>query len=107
VHRTASVDQAPFRFGRRQSGSGCSATRLTENSATVGYNYIKHSANNGNANTGGSCNGDSGGPIFLADTSIIVGVTSWGIDPNCAGPGFGYRTDIAESMDYLIPFLLP
>jgi secreted trypsin-like serine protease len=79
--------------------------RLTENSATVGDNYIKHSENNGNVNNGGSCNGDSGGPIFLAGTRIIVGVTSWGIDPNCAGPGFGYRTDIAESLDFLGLFL--
>jgi len=79
--------------------------RLTDISATIGDNYVKHSANNGQVNNGGSCNGDSGGPIFLAGTSIIVAVTSWGIDPNCAGPGFGYRTDIAESLDFLGPFL--
>ena len=58
-------------------------------------------------NNGGSCNGDSGGPIFLAGSNIIVGVTSWGIDPNCAGPSIGYRTDISESLDFLSPFLLP
>jgi len=50
--------------------------RVTDNSAVAGYNYIHHSANNGTVNNGGSCNGDSGGPIFLAGTSIIVGVTS-------------------------------
>lgn len=79
--------------------------RLTENSATVGDNYIVHSENNGVVNNGGSCNGDSGGPIFLAGSNVIVGVTSWGIDPNCAGPGFGYRTDIAESLDFLDLYL--
>jgi len=81
--------------------------RVTDNSAVTGYNYIHHSANNGNVNNGGSCNGDSGGPIFLAGSNIIVGVTSWGIDPNCAGPSIGYRTDIGESLDFLSPFLLP
>jgi secreted trypsin-like serine protease len=75
--------------------------RVTEGSALTDYNYIHHSANNGTVNNGGSCNGDSGGPIFLAGTSIIVGVTSWGIDLNCAGPSIGYRTDIAESLDFI------
>jgi len=79
--------------------------RLTYNSATAWYNYIVQSANNGTVNNGGSCFGDSGGPIFLAGSNIIVGVTSWGIDPNCAGPGYNYRTDIAESLDFLAPFL--
>jgi secreted trypsin-like serine protease len=79
--------------------------RVTEGSALTGDNYIHHSANNGTVNNGGSCHGDSGGPIFLAGTSIIVGVTSWGLDPVCAGPSIGYRTDIAESLDYLASFL--
>jgi secreted trypsin-like serine protease len=65
---------------------------------------VTHSANNGQVNNGGICNGDSGGPIFLAGTRTIIAVTSWGIDPNCAGPGFGYRTDIAESLDFISPF---
>jgi hypothetical protein len=43
--------------------------------------------------------------VVLSGTSIIVGVTSWGIDPNCAGPGFGYRIDIAESPAFLNGFL--
>ena len=77
--------------------------RVTADSAVTGYNYIHHSANNGKVNNGGSCHGDSGGPIFLAGTSIIV--TSWGIDTNCAGPSLGYRTDIAESLDFLDSFL--
>ena len=79
--------------------------RVTDDSAVTGYNYIHHSSNNGTVNTGGSCYGDSGGPIFLAGSNIIVGVTSWGIDPNCAGPSIGYRTDIAESLNFLSPFL--
>ena len=79
--------------------------RVTADTALTGYNYIHHSSNAGAVNTGGTCNGDSGGPIFLAGTSLIVGVTSWGIDPNCAGPSIGYRTDIAESLDFLSIFL--
>ena len=81
--------------------------RVTEGSALTGDNYVHHSSSNSKVNNGGSCNGDSGGPIFLAGSNVIVGVTSWGIDLNCAGPSIGYRTDIAESLDFLGPILLP
>ena len=43
------------------------------------------------------------GMVVFYDPAVRV--TSWGIDPNCAGPGFGSRTDIAESLDYLGPYL--
>ena len=38
-----------------------------------------------NANTGGTCFGDSGGPNFIGNTNIVGGVTSFGINGNCAG----------------------
>jgi hypothetical protein len=64
---------------------------------------LRHSGNGGQGR-GASCNGDSGGPVFLNDTNIIVAVTSWGIDPNCAGPGWTYRLDTDAALDYLAPY---
>ncbi|MBM3818052.1 MAG: trypsin-like serine protease [Acidimicrobiia bacterium] len=46
-----------------------------------------------NAHTGGTCFGDSGGPNFVGDTAVIAGVTSFGINGDCAGTGGVYRID--------------
>jgi hypothetical protein len=57
-----------------------------------------------NANTGGTCFGDSGGPNFLAGTNTIAGVTSFGRNGNCAGTGGVYRVDRADDLDWLAEF---
>jgi hypothetical protein len=54
-----------------------------------------------NANTGGTCFGDSGGPNFLGDSDVIAGVTSYGLNGNCAGTGGVYRVDGADDLDWL------
>ena len=59
----------------------------------------------GNAHTGGTCFGDSGGPQFLNDTNIVVAVTSFGLNGNCAGVGGGYRVDMADDLNWLSTFL--
>src|SRR5574339_449850 len=46
-----------------------------------------------NTNTGGTCFGDSGGPNFLGDSNVVAGVTSFGINGNCAGTGGVFRMD--------------
>ncbi len=51
--------------------------------------------------TGGTCFGDSGGPNFLGDTNVVAGVTSFGINGNCAGTGGVYRVDRADDLDWL------
>jgi hypothetical protein len=61
----------------------------------------------GNARTGGTCFGDSGGPLFLNDTNVIVAVTSFGINGNCAGVGGGYRVDMPDDLEWLQGFLNP
>ena len=60
-----------------------------------------------NANTGGTCFGDSGGPNFIDDTNVIGGVTSFGINGNCAGTGGVYRVDRADDLNFVAGFLAP
>ncbi|MDA1061863.1 MAG: trypsin-like serine protease [Chloroflexi bacterium] len=55
----------------------------------------------GNHHTGGTCFGDSGGPQFLSNTNVVVAVTSFGLNGNCAGVGGGYRVDTADDLDWL------
>jgi hypothetical protein len=58
-----------------------------------------------NANTGGTCFGDSGGPNFLGDSNVVAGVTSFGINGNCAGTGGVFRMDRSWSLDWVSSFL--
>ncbi len=43
---------------------------------------------------GGTCSGDSGGPLFVADQQTIVGVTSFGVRRWCSGPEYFQRIDL-------------
>ena len=51
----------------------------------------------------GTCFGDSGGPQLIPGTDNVVAVTSSGLNGNCAGTGFHYRADIADSRSFLDP----
>lgn len=54
-----------------------------------------------NHSTGGTCFGDSGGPNFIGDSNVIGGVTSFGVNGNCAGTGGVYRLDRAHDLAWL------
>jgi hypothetical protein len=58
-----------------------------------------------NANTGGSCYGDSGGPNFLGSSMTIAGVTSFGRNPTCAGTGGVFRLDKQDVLDFIHGFV--
>jgi V8-like Glu-specific endopeptidase len=58
-----------------------------------------------NANTGGTCFGDSGGPNFLGTSNVVAGVTSFGINPTCAGTGGVFRADRAEVLAFVNSYL--
>lgn len=57
---------------------------------------------NDNKGTGGTCFGDSGGPVFLGGR--IVAVTSYGYTENCRYLGGYQRVDIAAAQDWLASF---
>ncbi len=54
-----------------------------------------------NAHTGGTCFGDSGGPNFIGSSNVIGGVTSFGLNGNCAGTGGVYRLDRSWNLDWI------
>ena len=69
-------------------------SRLTnlKSNLTDGFNL----QTNGNGkDRGGTCSGDSGGPVFYGgyDSNLIVAVTSFGLNAYCRGVDFAYRTD--------------
>jgi hypothetical protein len=57
--------------------------------------------------TGGTCFGDSGGPNFLGDSNVVAGITSFGINGNCAGTGGVFRTDRQDVQDFVNSYLGP
>ena len=52
---------------------------------------------------GGTCSGDSGGPVFLGapKSNTIVAVTSFGMNSLCRGTDYGYRIDRQEVLDWI------
>jgi hypothetical protein len=57
---------------------------------------------------GGTCSGDSGGPVFLGgfESNLIVGVTSFGIgNLLCQGTDFAFRIDQPEVLEWIQSFL--
>lgn len=77
-------------------------SRLTNlrSNLTDGFNL----QTNGNGKgRGGTCSGDSGGPIFYGgfESNLIVAVTSFGLNAFCRGVDFAYRTDQQAVLDWI------
>ncbi len=60
--------------------------------------------NNPGGGTGGTCFGDSGGPIFYQDTPIIGAIVSFGITP-CIGVDYQFRIDTPTALDFINDYL--
>lgn len=79
--------------------------RLVElNSNFTGPGSSAKFTNNPGAGTGGTCFGDSGGPIFYQDTLIIGAVVSFGITP-CIGVDYQFRIDTPSALEFITPFV--
>ena len=59
-------------------------------------------ASNPGGGRGGTCFGDSGGPVLLGGTDVVVAVNSFVLNGNCAGQGYGYRTDQQAVIDWIL-----
>ena len=77
------------------------ATLVNLNSAwNAGFNL---QTNGNGAGKGGTCNGDSGGPVFLGgfDSNLVVAVTSFGLNSLCRGTDFAYRIDQPDVLAWI------
>lgn len=74
-------------------------TNLRSN-LTGGFNL---QTNGNGASRGGTCSGDSGGPVFYGGfaSNTIVAVTSFGLNAYCRGTDFAYRTDTAAVLAWI------
>lgn len=82
--------------------------RLMAKSTLVNLNSAQNDGYNlqtqGNGDErGGTCSGDSGGPVFLGGfpSNRIVAVTSFGLNALCRGTDFGYRIDRPEVLEWI------
>src|SRR6185503_11425022 len=66
-----------------------------------------HTLNNKSAigGVGGSCFGDSGGPLLVNNTNRVVAVVSYGDSSTCHGADYSWRVDTQPSYDFILPFL--
>lgn len=73
---------------------------LVNNTAPVTTYNLKTTANPSKGK-GGTCNGDSGGPVLFQGTNVIAAVTSFGMNGQCKGLDFSYRLDRAEVLAWI------
>lgn len=82
-------------------------TLINVNSAFTGDDQSAAFTNNpGRGNgSGGTCYGDSGGPLFVKDTNVIGAIVSFGFTP-CIGVDYQFRMDTALAQDFVKGFLV-
>ncbi len=78
------------------------ASTLTNLGSALNDGFNLQTQGNGDGR-GGTCSGDSGGPVFLgnASSNTMVAVTSFGLNALCRGTDFGYRLDRQEVIDWI------
>ena len=75
--------------------------RLVSGSFTHSDEFIRVTASPGQG--GGTCFGDSGGPVLRGDT--VLAVNSYGTNINCAGVTYASRVDITSVLTWVRSFL--
>ncbi len=84
-----------------------STSRIVEVNGRASKSGNLHTLNNPSAagGRGGTCSGDSGGPLFVEGTNQIVAVVSYGFSGTCHGADYSWRVDTRNSYDFVLPFL--
>lgn len=90
-------DPRPLSFRKRLMAN----SYLVNDQAPITVYNLKTTANPAQGK-GGTCNGDSGGPIFFAGTNVIAAVTSFGMNGQCKGLDFSYRLDRSPVLSWIL-----
>jgi len=81
-------------------------TLINVNSLWAGDDQSAGFTNNpGKGNgSGGTCFGDSGGPLFVGESNVIGAVVSFGFTP-CIGIDYNFRMDTETAQDFVAPYM--
>ncbi len=84
-----------------------STSRIVEVTGKNAASGNLHTLNNPSAvgGKGGSCFGDSGGPVFINNTNLVLAVVSFGPSATCHGADYSWRVDTESSYDFLEQYL--
>ena len=89
-------DPVPVSFRERLMAT----SYAVNNEAPITEFNLKTTAN-ASQGKGGTCNGDSGGPVFFYGSNVIAAVTSFGMNGQCKGLDFSYRLDRAHLLAWI------
>ena len=84
-----------------------STSRIVEVNGNIARGGNLHTLNNPSevGGRGGTCFGDSGGPVLVNNTNQVIAVVSFGFSPTCHGADYSWRVDTQDSYDFILPFL--
>jgi hypothetical protein len=84
-----------------------STSRIVEVNGSIARGGNLHTLNNPSAvgGIGGTCFGDSGGPVLVNNTNQVIAVVSFGYSGTCHGADYSWRVDTIDSYEFLAPFL--
>jgi secreted trypsin-like serine protease len=84
-----------------------STSRIVEVNGNAAKAGNLHTLNNPSpvGGRGGTCFGDSGGPVLVNDTNQVIAVVSFGFSATCHGADYSWRVDTEDSRAFVLPFL--
>jgi Trypsin len=80
-----------------------STSRIAEVNGKASKSGNLHTLNNPSAvgGRGGTCFGDSGGPVLVNNTNDVIAVVSYGFSATCHGADYSWRVDTVDSYLFL------
>ena len=84
-----------------------STSRIVEGNGNQAQGGNLHTLNNPSpvGGRGGTCSGDSGGPVFINNTNDVIAVVSYGFSGTCHGADYSWRVDTIDSYEFLATYI--
>jgi Trypsin len=84
-----------------------STSRIVQINGSISQGGNLHTLNNPSevGGRGGTCFGDSGGPVLVNNTNQVIAVVSFGFSATCHGADYSWRVDTQDSYDFVQQFL--